>query len=202
MTHIIIIIYFNCNNFYCTFHCKGIGWQLGLLYPFPAIVLYCTVLYCTVLYCTVLYCTREFKLRVIRQTANARQRNIIWYQAIKSKWTCCFKTAMHNYFFDTRKKIWNENVQRKFCQESSNLPFAVAVPGNVKLKLPNILYCTVLYCTVLYCTVLYCTVLYCTVLYCTVLYCTVLYCTVLYCTVLYCTVCIYLVIMWQTIKLN
>jgi hypothetical protein len=48
----------------------------------------------------------------------------------------CFKTAMRNYFFDTttRKKIWNENVQRKFCQESSNLPFAV--PGNVKLKLP------------------------------------------------------------------
>jgi hypothetical protein len=35
---------------------------------------------------------------------------------------------------DARKKIRNENVQRKFCQESSNLPFAV--PGNVKLKLP------------------------------------------------------------------
>jgi hypothetical protein len=42
---------------------------------------------------------------------------------------------MHDYSFDARKKIWNENVQRKFCQESSNLPFAV--PGNVKLKLPN-----------------------------------------------------------------
>jgi hypothetical protein len=41
---------------------------------------------------------------------------------------------MHNYSFGTRKKIWNENVQRKFCQESSNLPFAI--PGNVKLKLP------------------------------------------------------------------
>jgi hypothetical protein len=40
---------------------------------------------------------------------------------------------MHDYSFDTRKKIWNENVQRKFCQESSNQPFAV--PGNVKLKL-------------------------------------------------------------------
>jgi hypothetical protein len=57
------------------------------------------------------------------------------YQAIKSKWTCCLKTEIHNYSFDARKKIWNENVQRKFCQESSNLPFAV--PGNVKLKLPN-----------------------------------------------------------------
>jgi hypothetical protein len=28
-----------------------------------------------------------------------------------------------------------KKFQRKFCQESSNLPFAV--PGNVKLKLPN-----------------------------------------------------------------
>ena len=42
---------------------------------------------------------------------------------IKSKWTCCFKTAIHAYSFDTRKKIRNENVPRKFCQESSNLPF-------------------------------------------------------------------------------
>jgi hypothetical protein len=78
---------------------------------------------------------REFKLRVIRQTANARQRQILRYQAIKSKWTCCFKTEIYNYSFDARKKIRNENVQRKFCQESSNLPFAF--PGNVKLKLPN-----------------------------------------------------------------
>jgi hypothetical protein len=78
---------------------------------------------------------REFKLRVIRQTANGRQRKKLRYQAIKSKWTCCFKTEIHNYSFDTRKKKWNENVQRKFCPESSNLPFAV--PGNVKLKLHN-----------------------------------------------------------------
>ena len=28
-----------------------------------------------------------------------------------------------------------KKFQRKFCKESSNLPFAV--PGNVKLKLPN-----------------------------------------------------------------
>jgi hypothetical protein len=60
---------------------------------------------------------------VIRQTANAMQRNILRYQAIKSKWTCCFKTEIHNYSFDATKRIWNENVQRKFCQESSNLPF-------------------------------------------------------------------------------
>jgi hypothetical protein len=45
---------------------------------------------------------------------------------------------MHDYSFDARKKIWNENVQRKYCQESSNMPFAV--PGNVKLKLPIIRY--------------------------------------------------------------
>jgi hypothetical protein len=76
----------------------------------------------------------------IRQTANARQRKKLRYQAIKSKWTCWFKTDIHNYSFDARKKIWNENVQRKFCQESSNLPFAV--PGNVKLKLPNIIWKT------------------------------------------------------------
>jgi hypothetical protein len=77
---------------------------------------------------------REFKLRVMRQTANARQRKMLRYQAIKSKWTCCFKTEINNYSFDARKRIWNANVQQKFCQESSNLAFAV--PGNVKLKLP------------------------------------------------------------------
>jgi hypothetical protein len=81
------------------------------------------------------FINREFKLRVIRQTANARQRKFLLYQAIKSKWTSSFKTEIHNYSFDARKKIWNENVQRKFCQENSNLPFAV--PGNVKPKLPN-----------------------------------------------------------------
>ena len=75
---------------------------------------------------------REFKLRVIRQTANVRQRKILRYQAIKSKWTCCFKIEIHNYSFDARKKIWKENVQRKFCQEISYQSFAV--PGNVKLK--------------------------------------------------------------------
>ena len=78
---------------------------------------------------------REFKLRIIRQTSNGRQRKILRYPAIKSKLTCCFKTEIHNYSFDTRKKIWNENVQRIFCQENTNLPFAV--PGNVKLKFPN-----------------------------------------------------------------
>ena len=42
----------------------------------------------------------------------------------------------HSLILSTQeRKYENENVQRKFCQESSNLPFAV--PGNVKLKLPN-----------------------------------------------------------------
>jgi hypothetical protein len=69
----------------------------------------------------------------LHYTANARQRKILWYQAIKSKLACCFKTEIHNYSFDTRKKIWNENVQQKFCQENLNLPFAI--PGNVKLPI-------------------------------------------------------------------
>ena len=64
---------------------------------------------------------REFELRVIRQTANARQRKVLRHQAINSKWTCCFKTAMHDYSFDARKKIWNENVQRKFCPRKFEL---------------------------------------------------------------------------------
>ena len=81
--------------------------------------------YATINTCTYSIVIREIKLRVIRQTANGRQRKILWYQAIKSKWTCCFKTAMHDCSFDTRKKIWNENVQRKFYQESSNLPWSL-----------------------------------------------------------------------------
>jgi hypothetical protein len=62
---------------------------------------------------------RQFKLRVIRQTANAKQRKFLRYQTRTSKWTCCFKIEIHNYSFDARKKIWNENVERKLCQESS-----------------------------------------------------------------------------------
>jgi hypothetical protein len=81
------------------------------------------------------FTNREFKLRIILQTANGRQRKILRYQAIRSKLiTCCFKTEIHNYSLDARKKIWNKNVQRIFCQESSNLPFAIL--GNVKLKTP------------------------------------------------------------------
>ena len=61
---------------------------------------------------------REFKLRVIRQTANARQRKILRYQAVKSKWTCCFKTAMHDYILSTQErkyetKTFNENFAKK-----------------------------------------------------------------------------------------
>jgi hypothetical protein len=36
---------------------------------------------------------------------------------------------MHDCSFDTRKKILNENAQRKFCQECSNLPIAVPRDG-------------------------------------------------------------------------
>jgi hypothetical protein len=60
---------------------------------------------------------REFKLCVIRQTTNARQRKKLRYQAIKSKWTCCFKTAMHDYSFDTRKKIWKKTFNENFAKK-------------------------------------------------------------------------------------
>jgi hypothetical protein len=69
------------------------------------------------LFTTIVTLESILKLRVIRQTANARQRKMLWYQAIKSKWTCCFKIEIRNYSFDTRKKIWNENekmLPRKF----------------------------------------------------------------------------------------
>jgi hypothetical protein len=48
-----------------------------------------------------------------------------------------FKNCNARLFFRHKKEklIWNENFQRKFCEENSNLPFGV--PGNVKLKLPN-----------------------------------------------------------------
>jgi hypothetical protein len=81
------------------------------------------------------YVIESLSFALYRCTSNGRQRKILRYQAIKSKLTCCFKTEIRNYSFDTRKKIWNVNIQRKFCQENSNLPFAV--PGNEKLKLPN-----------------------------------------------------------------
>jgi hypothetical protein len=67
---------------------------------------------------------REFKLRVIRQTANARQGKILRYQAIKSTQTCCFKTEIHNYSFDARKyetKTFNENFAKKV--RTCRLPF-------------------------------------------------------------------------------
>jgi hypothetical protein len=61
------------------------------------------------------------------------------YQAIKSINELAvlkLKYISHNYSFDARKKIRNENVQRNFCQENLCLPFAVR--GNVKLKLPSV----------------------------------------------------------------
>jgi hypothetical protein len=45
-------------------------------------------------------------------------------QAIKSKLACCFKTEIHNYSFDTRKKIWktfNKNFAKKI--QTCRLPF-------------------------------------------------------------------------------
>jgi hypothetical protein len=51
---------------------------------------------------------REFKLRVIRQTANARQRKILRYQAIKS--INELAVLKLEYVFFRRKK---ENMKRK-----------------------------------------------------------------------------------------
>jgi hypothetical protein len=76
----------------------------------------------------------DVQLLALKRQTPCRQGKILRYQAIKSTWTCCFKTEIHNYSFDARKTIWNENVQRKICQGSSYLSFAVL--GNVKLKLP------------------------------------------------------------------
>jgi hypothetical protein len=66
--------------------------------------------------------SREFKLRVIRQMTSGRQRKILRCQAIKSKLTCCFKTEIHNYSFDRRKKkfetqMFNENFAMKCSNE-------------------------------------------------------------------------------------
>jgi hypothetical protein len=77
---------------------------------------------------------RELKLRVQRQTTNVRQKNILRFKAIKSKWACCFKTRMLNYSCVICKKIWHAEIEQKLCQENSALPFAI--PANVKLKLP------------------------------------------------------------------
>jgi hypothetical protein len=62
---------------------------------------------------------------VIRQTTNARQRKILRYQAIKSKLICYFKTEIHNYSFDARKKIWNETFNKNFAKKvrTCRLPF-------------------------------------------------------------------------------
>ena len=46
-------------------------------------------------------------------------------KAVKSKWIWRFKTFTSSQSFDMKKKIWNEEVNQKFCQERSALPFAV-----------------------------------------------------------------------------
>jgi predicted phage tail protein len=69
---------------------------------------------------------REFKLRVIRQTANARQRKILRYQAIKSinelavlklEYISILSTQERKY----ETKTFNENVAKKV--RTCRLPF-------------------------------------------------------------------------------
>jgi hypothetical protein len=62
----------------------------------------------------------------IRQTANARQRKKLRYQAIKSKWTCWFKTDIHIIILSTQErkyetKTFNENFAKKV--RTCRLPF-------------------------------------------------------------------------------
>jgi hypothetical protein len=83
--------------------------------------------------------SREFKLRVIRQMANARQRNILRYQTIKSKWTCCFKTEIHIIILSTQKrkyetKPYNENFAKKV--RTCRLPFPETWSLNSRLISP------------------------------------------------------------------
>ena len=61
--------------------------------------------------------SREFKLRVIRQTANARQRKILRYQAIKSKKTRCSKTEIHNFSFDQERKYETKTFDENFAKK-------------------------------------------------------------------------------------
>jgi hypothetical protein len=63
--------------------------------------------------------------------------DLLWHRETKRVNELAVLKLRYIIILPTQERIWNENVQRKFCQESSNLPFAV--PGNVKLKLPNIL---------------------------------------------------------------
>ena len=57
-----------------------------------------------------------------------------------SKLACCFKTEMHNYSFDTRKKICMKRRRSTKILPRLARKFKPAVRrsrGNVKLKLPN-----------------------------------------------------------------
>jgi hypothetical protein len=59
-------------------------------------------------------------------TANARQRKILWYQAIKSKWPCCFKTEIYIIILSTQERkyetqTFNKNFAKKV--RTCRLPF-------------------------------------------------------------------------------
>ena len=62
--------------------------------------------------------------------ADARGRKHLRYKVIKGKSTCYFKTVIHHDSFEIKKR---EEVEQKFCQQNSTIPFGV--PANVKLKL-------------------------------------------------------------------
>ena len=82
------------------------------------------------------YVNRELKLRVQRQTTNVRQRKNLRYKTIRSKWACCFITRMLNYSCQCHMK---ENMTRRNRTKIKSRKVGLAVPANVKLKLPKIM---------------------------------------------------------------
>jgi hypothetical protein len=69
---------------------------------------------------------REFKLRV--QTSNGKrqetEKTFTLYKVINGKWTCYFKAVMYDDYFEIRTRRWSEEVNQKFCQQNSTVPFA------------------------------------------------------------------------------
>jgi hypothetical protein len=60
---------------------------------------------------------------------------------------------MFQHSIDTRKKIWNENIQRKCWQEVRTC--RLLLPGNVKLKLSNSILLDQLYLVAIYFSLLH-----------------------------------------------
>ena len=80
---------------------------------------------------------RAFNLRVQTSYDKRQGRQILRCKAVKYKETRSLKTAMPDYAFDMREKMWNDEFLRKFCNESSR-PCLLPLSGNVKIKLSTL----------------------------------------------------------------